>query len=400
MVVQMLLTRLPDTCDLNRIRNVVESKSYYGSDCFSEDRVTVVKDFLREINASTSDKLHNFWVSLKFSLRDSVINRSKANLAPSRYGVGLVIQFAPSITPISALQFALFSVLYGNQIITKISERSEEFIRSIENFNDANKELSNRLAKYCQFITYDAKRLEITNLLQSRAGLRVIWGSNDSIQEIRKSSLNPGSSEITFPDRLSILAVRGAFIDNLEDKDFEKAITNAARDIYEYDHGACSSPFRIFWLGSNVSDHSFQRFLNKLLMEINTRFEGSWAFSTERQLNHIRAQIRSSRDTSFIPGMVNFHVVRDPNNLGNPVGRGNIEVIDIDNASQLTKYVPENLQTCTYLGFTAEFLRGLFMSSNGPKPTRIVPSGSAMVMTSVWDRYKFADILSNTYEDY
>jgi hypothetical protein len=396
----MLISRPSNEDDLRELESFTLRKNVFLSRVLQHERIEIVKKTLSALCKNKSDKLHNLWRALEFSLRDSVLQKIKSRNNTDRYGVGLVVQYAPSITPVSSLQFALHAILHGNQIITKISERSVDFIDSLRQATIDDTFVRATLPEYCRFIIYDQRKVEITNLIQENCDLRVIWGSDKSIEEIRKTRLNAAGGDITFPDRTSILIVNADYVRSLEQNLLHKAIASIARDIYEYEHGACSSPYRILWLNSAGTNHHFLEFLKILNLKVNAKFDGTWSFAVERQVNHAKSRIENPRNMRSISGMVNFHILDDNDVSCATIGRGNIECIEISKLEDVSMYTPKNIQTCSYLGFSANHLRDIFMRGSNHKPTRIVPVGCTMVMEDSWDRYSFEEILSVKFEDY
>ena len=77
--------------------------------------------------------------------------------------------------------------------------------------------------------------------------MRVIWGGDSTIGEIRKSELPARAGEITFGDRYSLCVIDAEAYMGAEDKD--RLAVDFYNDTYLTDQNACTSPRLVCWLG-------------------------------------------------------------------------------------------------------------------------------------------------------
>ena len=88
---------------------------------------------------------------------------------------------------------------------------------------------------------------QITDFFSSICHTRVIWGGDQTIENIRQSPLRPRAAEITFSDRHSIAVIHAD--EYLEMANKENIAIDFYNDTFFTDQNACTSPRIIIWLG-------------------------------------------------------------------------------------------------------------------------------------------------------
>ena len=111
---------------------------------------------------------------------------------------------------------------------------------------DRHSEVSNRII----LIRYDSQEDIITRKLSSLCAVRVIWGGDQTISNIRKHGLSPRSFDLTFSDRYSICVIQANSIVNAENTD--ALISGFYNETSLFDQNACKSPHLVVWLGSET----------------------------------------------------------------------------------------------------------------------------------------------------
>jgi hypothetical protein len=138
----------------------------------------------------------------------------------------------------------------GHAIALSIQE-----VLNIKNYKDA---FANRLF----IIKYDRDN-EATSLFSNLCDVRIIWGGDNTINEIRKSTIPPKSTEVTFSDRYSISVIKAsAYLASENKKKLAFAFYN---DTYLFDQNACTSPQAIYWLGNKAQVEEAQNIFWDLL---------------------------------------------------------------------------------------------------------------------------------------
>ena len=100
--------------------------------------------------------------------------------------------------------------------------------------------------------------------------VRVLWGGDESVRQLRKFSLSPHAKEICFVDKFSFaLFDAGALLSYNRVPELVHQFYN---DAFSFDQNACSSPRMIIWKGQSESIQKAQRiFWGEFLNQIKER---------------------------------------------------------------------------------------------------------------------------------
>ena len=91
---------------------------------------------------------------------------------------------------------------------------------------------------------------DITDELSAQCSSRVIWGGDNTIEEIRSSCIPCRANEITFADRYSFAIIDESRVEQCSDAEVRTLTDNFYNDTYLMDQNACSSPHLIIWKAS------------------------------------------------------------------------------------------------------------------------------------------------------
>jgi len=80
--------------------------------------------------------------------------------------------------------------------------------------------------------------------------LRIIWGGDATINNIRKIPIPAHCRELTFPDKFSLALLGSAELVQASDAELNSLIQKFVKDSYSFNQQACSSPKAVIWLGS------------------------------------------------------------------------------------------------------------------------------------------------------
>lgn len=171
-----------------------------------------------------------------------------------RLGCGLAFHIAPSNIPVNCMYTLVFGLLSGCANIVRVSSKDfpqvEILCRTLLSVLKKHKfaELADRI----QVLRYDrdeknASGVGMTEFFSSICDVRIIWGGDDTIADIRKYPLDPRAKEITFADRYSIGVLSARAVAEASDEEISKLASNFYNDTYLMDQNACSTPQLIAW---------------------------------------------------------------------------------------------------------------------------------------------------------
>ncbi len=139
-----------------------------------------------------------------FWLRPRQLAREQQRLQ-GRGPLGVTFHLVPSNVPTVAFYSWLVALLMGNPCVVRLSSRrdpQQEAMLAILNELFSLGEWP-EIAARTRFIRYDHDE-GITAWLSVRCRLRIIWGGDETIRQVRAIPLAPTAQELVFPDRRSI----------------------------------------------------------------------------------------------------------------------------------------------------------------------------------------------------
>ncbi len=193
--------------------------------------------------------------SLGFFLRrgemQRAVDRLRGDAAGLRFPRGLVFHVPPAnVDTIFVYSWAL-SALAGNRNVVRISPRAAgAALRALEALNEALAEADPAVGRTQRMVTYGHDDAA-TAALSAACDLRVVWGGDRSVTEVRSHPLAPRARDLTFPDRTSFAAISVAGWQEASEAARWEAAQGFFNDAYWFDQAACASPRALFWVGDD-----------------------------------------------------------------------------------------------------------------------------------------------------
>ena len=218
---------------------------------FDNERICFLNEVSREILSDKEAKAYSDVVTFAFWIRKANMEKEKRQFfdeSSLRMGRGTIFHIAPSNVAVNyAYSFAAGFAL-GNANVVRLPSR--KFVQ-VDLINQAihrvlNKPEYRKWRDYIAFLRYERNKA-VNDFFSSICDVRVIWGGDDAIREIRKSELQPRAGEITFADRYSICIIDAGEYMNTKDKD--RLASAFYNDTYLTDQNACTSPRLVCWMG-------------------------------------------------------------------------------------------------------------------------------------------------------
>ncbi len=386
-----------------------------GSDSFTGDSTfkvlpvfsSLVKTFLAELSRSIRKNKEAVQypdlVSFAFFCRKAHIDSLEcfyADILLNSLGRGICFHISPANVPTIFAYSLVAGLLSGNANIVRISEKESPQVRILLQQISGLLERKEFLLikKYITIVTYGHDKA-CNDYFSSICDVRVIWGGDRTVAEIRKSPLSSNAYDVTFRDRYSLCLLNAHVY--LKDTPLEKKMNLANlfyNDAYMFDQNACSSPKVVFWFGEReevkLARKQFWDFISAVLRD------------KEYQVGPVEAvnKFHSMCHASLMLGGVSIEKV--DNNLCNRafVEEINSSITDClsggglfyecqgTDFSVLQKIVCRKVQTMTYYGFDCAQLVKTIVDYGLVGIDRVVPVGDAMKFSFEWDGY---DLIRN-----
>ena len=372
-------------------------------DLFSVETLDFLSDISEVLFKSPKIRYFPDVATFAFYCRRSNLNLLKRNYTNNinlRIGKGILFHIAPGNVPVNFAYSLFAGLVTGNINIVKLPSKDFEQVYIILNAIKIvlSKEKFNLIfSKRLYLIKYD-RDTEITSFFSKICDVRIIWGGDQTINEIRKSQIPPKSTEITFSDRYSIALINAKNYIDLDDK--FKFTTDFYNDTYLFDQNACTAPQTIFWLGSieeiNSAKLLFWKFLKQKLIKL--QYEVLPIVSVDKLVTFYSQAINQgdikleSFDASEIWRVDNYSIHKDMNLF--KCGSGYFNEFSISKLDDILPAINRKFQTLSYFGFQKDHLIDWIKSSKPLGIDRIVPVGKTMDFSLTWDGYDLVNSLS------
>ena len=220
---------------------------------FDERVMAFLNDVSKELMSDKSAKMFSDVITYAYWIRKASLNNLKERYDKEgmRIGRGCVFHIAPSNVAVNFAYSLTASLLMGNSNVVRVPSKDFEQVEMITKAYRNVLINHENIRPYMVCVRYERNE-EINNAFSSMADVRIVWGGDQTIYEIRKSPLPPRAGEICFADRFSIAVIDSDFYINIENK--KRVAEDFYNDTFLTDQNACTSPKLIVWMGSRIRE--------------------------------------------------------------------------------------------------------------------------------------------------
>ncbi|KQR73925.1 gamma-glutamyl phosphate reductase [Burkholderia sp. Leaf177] len=307
-----------------------------------------------------------------------------------RFPRGLIFHVAPGNADTVFVYSWALAALTGNCNVVRLSARGGEAARVILDVLVQTLEASSPvIARTQRIISYDHSEENITNALSAACNLRVMWGGDRAIQEIRRSPLQPAARDLPFPNRSSFAAISADSFLATDATSRLRAVESFHSDAYLFDQAACSSPGTIFWVGSvssvSVAQQAFFDLLRQVVEIRGPRVDAAMAIEKHVAVYGLAAE-GIAREVRFIENEIAVVQLAEPVHLPRRwLGAGTFPQYRVASLNDIAPLLQRQDQTLSYFGFTPAEMMLFGREVAGRGIDRIVPMGRALEFSSIWD---------------
>jgi len=334
-------------------------------------------------------------MAFAFFIRQAQLKRFEEAYVEHRRGAlgrGVTFHIAPSNVAMNFAYSLAAGLLSGNACIVRVSEKEFpqvpivcEVLRAL--LNDP---AHRALADYIAIVRY-GHDLSLNSYFSALCDVRVIWGGDRTVSEIRQAPLPPKSYEMVFSDRYSALVIHAEKY--LANNDKARVANGFYNDTYLFDQKACSSPQLVYWVGEADTVRAAQ-----------AQFWTEAHHAVERKKYQNEPVITVGKHLTVCRAAINTNAVKRVPTSDNRIVRIALNTLDVDfsdydcaggvffefvgtGVEPLARVMNRKFQTLTYLGFEPAELRRTFARQGVSGLDRIVPVGDAGSFSLVWDGY-------------
>jgi len=317
----------------------------------------------------------------------------------SRLGRGVVFHVGPANVPVNFAYSLVSGLLAGNANIVRVPSADFPQVQIIAHALDMllNNPLHEGLREHIRLVRYDRNAQDITAYFSSVCDVRVIWGGDSTIENIRLNPLPARAFDITFADRFSVCIIGAqGYLDEGNAKILGKGFYN---DTYLFDQNACTAPHLVLWLGTpKVVAQARDIFW----MELNTHVQGLYSLDPRSAVDKLAQALRFAAHheaTSIVPSTDNLitRVTLSKLEPGIEDWHGNCGFFFEYTLAELEQVLPivsRRYQTLSYAGLDKLALQKLVIAGRAMGIDRIVPIGRTLEFSLQWDGYDLVRSLS------
>ncbi len=315
-----------------------------------------------------------------------------------RFGKGIAFHIAPNNVPVNFAYSLAAGILTGNVNIVRVPSnlypQIEIIVDSIKSLMNESKHSWIRERLYV--VRYGHQKA-ITDFLSAHCDVRIIWGGDEAIANIRSSPLSAKASDVVFADRYSICVIDAKSYQLVENK--KRIARDFYNDTYLFDQNACTAPHLVVWLG-NEDDANFARnlFWENLAQIVVDEYKMQEIRSIDKMVSAYR--LASIHSGTIIENSINNLVVRVllkqlPMCLENDRSDSGFFIEYIATSIlEICNIVNRKFQTLSFLGFDDKFWRNFVIQNRMLGIDRVVPIGKTLDFSLSWDGYDIVSMLT------
>jgi hypothetical protein len=303
---------------------------------------------------------------------------------------GTVLHIPPANVDTIFIYSWLLSLLVGNKNVIRLSTRRTPTVDLIlEVMADVlADEAHGGLREQTAFVRYGHQD-DVTARLSAVCDVRVIWGGDVTVRTIRSAPLPPHATELTFPDRFSMAAIRTEAYLGLAAEARDGVAESFFNDAYWFDQMGCSSPRIVHWVGetgtSRQAAGDFYGRVHSVLARRNYAVDTAigirkMTFGYQAVLDHPVNRVDTYGNELKVVELSGTDPVR-----GEFPGAGTFFDASLERLTDLAPAITRRDQTLSHFGFGADELRALAVAVNGRGIDRMVPFGQALTFNRYWD---------------
>ncbi len=373
----------------------------YPQQPFADVTVDFFDAWSKAIRQDKQAKLYPDIIAFAFWIRKANLEKMKGKngILHTRIGRGMVFHIAPSNVAINFAYTFAFGLLTGNANIVRVS--SKHFLQT-EIVCRILKEVVVRdsfhwVEERNGIVQYGRKQEEWSQKFSGICNMRIIWGGDRTVQEIRKYPLMPRSNEITFADRYSFAILSAEAVLDLPAQEKRRLAEGFYNDTYLMDQNACSSPHLVCWLGQETAVQKAKDLFWEAVYEVSKKYDLANMKVSEKYT--LVCEYAAKSKVSAIKNYENYLYVAELKDLPKDISdmRGKYGLFfeyAIHGIPEVLKRVTAKVQTCAVFGIREGEVAEMLLEYPAQGIDRIVPIGRTLDMDIVWDGHDLIRELS------
>jgi hypothetical protein len=365
---------------------------------FSEEALSFVQALSQSILRDYTLKRYPELVSMAYWLRRQQIQGlahefQQQNSTQVRLPRGIVFHIAPANVDTIFVYSWLLSLLVGNSNIVRLSQkRNEQLALLLSRINSLLAEEEHRsIRERTLLVSYEHNR-QTTESLSACCHLRIVWGGDETVAQIRAIPLPALATELVFADRFSLCLLRAEALLGQSDDSYRELAHHFYNDAFWFDQLACSSPRLIVWIGDKQRHgEAQQRFWSAVVAKIQEKqYQQPAAIGIQRLTTAYALAAQQEHTllhstTAAAPTRLELPTLQGSDFRSEHCGGGLFLEHWCPSLTGLAAVLQAKDQTLSVFGFSREELTAWVQQLPPRAVDRIVPIGKALEFGTVWD---------------
>jgi hypothetical protein len=315
---------------------------------------------------------------------------------------GVALHFAPSNVDSIFVYSWFISMLLGNANVIRLSSRRGAQVETLLGTINAimARERFEAVRIRNLVLSYDHDDA-LTQRLSEECHVRMLWGGDESVRRLRSIPMNALATEVAFANRFSLAVLDAATVASSDAETIKGLAGRFFNDAYWFDQMACSAPRLVAWVGEAGACSSAQQlFWPALAREVERHgVEYAEMVGLNKQVAAYVSAAAGIAD-EILPGITGaigrVHLRKNPEGHFRSIecGGGLFFEMEISQLDELTALLTARDQTLSYFGFAVDVLKRFARTLPTRAIDRIVPIGTALDFSTVWDGNDLFQILS------
>ncbi len=386
----------------NTILHLLENIDKSPLPVFSEVALAFLDELSTNLLSSKNIRIYPDITAFAFWARRKNIENIKNNFSEINAfsGRGLCFHICPSNIAINFAFSFVFGLLAGNANIVRIPSKQFEQVDFLLEIIEKLIKKYPSLDKRNVFISYE-RQSTLTEEISAFADVRMIWGGDATISQLKRMQTKALCLDIVFADRYSLCIIDENAILASGENTLKKLSEDFYNDTFLMDQNACSSPQLVLWKEASLENAGKGR-------------ELFWKFVEKVSEKYILQDLSAlDKYTKLCEEIINLEIYKTSYRHTNKIYRIELSKLDKEivelrgNSGYFYEYVinsfenelfpliNEKYQTITYFGIDANALHENMKINNIKGIDQIVPIGKALEMDVFWDGYDIIKMLAN-----
>ena len=227
--------------------------------------------------------------------------------------------------------------------------------------------------------------------------VRVIWGGDETIEDVRKSAIPARSFDVCFAERYSLCVI------NVDELVNEQDMASVARafynDTYLFDQNACTAPHLVVWLRSQQNKQKAKELFWDAVQQIaRIEYDLPAVVDMDKLMAFCREAIETPqvrREPTVDNTIIRMCLEEIPDDVVamRRLG-GYINEYDAHSLDELIPLVTRKFQTLASYGMEQKELQDFVIEHRLVGIDRCVPIGRTLDFDLVWDGWNLVETMS------